>query len=145
MTNPLRSASRGRDRVFSSRLPVSATTKHRLSSPRAFVALAVTAIAVVAPSAASGHVGGRYGTVGDMERSLQRNSNVLMTVCNGIGRPLRRMPNLTVFEQYKHFSCYVVINSPYRQLCMTIHTLRNGRIFVSRAVPIQDAASGDCG
>lgn len=43
------------------------------------------------------------------------------------------------------FKCWVVINSPYRQLCMTIHTLRNGRIHVSRSVLAQEANNGDSG
>ncbi len=80
-----------------------------------------------------------------MERTLQRNPNVLMAICHGFGAPRRRMPGYEQFQEYKHFHCYVVINTPYRQLCMTIHTLRNGRLLISHAVLVQDARSGDCG
>jgi hypothetical protein len=107
-------------------------------------ALATALVLVAAPTAAA-HPGGRYGTVDDMERTLQQNRNVLLAICNGFGPPRRRMPGYEQFQQYKHFHCYVVINTPYRQLCLTIHTLRSGRIFVSRAVRVQDARSGDCG
>jgi hypothetical protein len=108
--------------------------------------LAVTLLALVAlpVEAATTHPGGRYGTVGDMERTLQRNSNVLMAICNGFERP-RGRGNPKLFWTYKHFRCWVVINSPYRQVCMTIHTLRNGRIVISRSVLARDALPGDCG
>ena len=90
------------------------------------------------------HSGGRYGTVGDMESSLGRNSNVLMSVCNGLGTP-RRNAYPKQFWGYKHFRCWVVTNSPYRQLCLTIHTLRSGRILITRSVRVQNPRPGDCG
>ena len=111
---------------------------------RGALVAAVGAVAFASPLTAQGHPGGRYGTVGDMEATLERNRNVLFSVCNGFGTPRKRgFPKR--FWAYKHFHCYVVINSPYRQLCLTIHTLRNGRIYISRSVRVQDAEGGDCG
>lgn len=111
----------------------------------ALLAAALAIVALAAAPAAPAHRGGKYGTANDMERSLQRNQNVLLAVCNGFGPPRRRMPGLRQFQEYKHFKCLVVINRPYRQLCLTVHTLRNGRIFISRSVIAQEAGSGDCG
>ena len=97
-----------------------------------------------APLAALGHPGGRYGTAGDMETALGRNPTVLFSLCKGFGTP-RKAGLPKQFWAYKHFRCYVIINAPYTQLCLTIHTLRNGRLHISRRVRIQDAQSGDCG
>ena len=111
-----------------------------------FAAVAVACVvALAAPPAAPSHPGGRYGTADDMERTLRKDTNVLLAICRGFGPPRKRMPGLEQFQAYKHFKCWVVINQPYRQLCLTIHTLRNGRIFVSRTVLAQEAQRGDCG
>ena len=110
------------------------------------LALAVAVLAVLASSVepATAHPRGRYGTVDDMERTVRQDINVLVAVCNGFGTPRRnRYPRQ--FWTYKHFRCFVVTNDPYRRLCMTIHTLRNGRIVISRWVLEQDARPGDCG
>lgn len=110
------------------------------------VALAAGVLAVLALSVepAAAHRGGRYGTVNDMERALGQNRNVLLAVCKGSGTPRRnRYPRQ--FWEYKHFHCVVVVNAPYRRLCMTVHTLRNGRIFFSRVVLERNARPGDCG
>lgn len=119
-------------------------------SPRRYGVLgsAIATLAIVvlaAASAAPAHPGGRYGTADDMERTLAKDPNVLLSVCNGYGTPRRQMPGFRQFQEYNHFRCWVVINQPYRQLCLTIHTLRNGRIFVSNRVLVQEARDGDCG
>src|SRR5438045_3653932 len=115
----------------------------RLSPPRRRPSRArvgsilVVALLLVGATPANAHPGGRYGTADDMERTLHGNPNVLIAICHGFGSPRRRMPGYEQFQAYKHFHCYVVINTPYRQLCLTIHTLRNGRLLISRAVLMQ--------
>jgi len=118
------------------------TTSIRCGFAGILAALAIV-VAAIAPDAAA-HAGGRYGTADDIERTLRQDTNVLLAVCRGFGTPRRRMPGYEQFQEYKHFKCWVVINRPYRQLCLTIHTLRNGRLFVSRRVLAQEARSGDC-
>jgi hypothetical protein len=109
------------------------------------LAVVVATFAVATAAAAPAHPGGRYGTADDMERALTRDPNMLIAICHGFGTPRRRMPGLEQFEEYKHFKCWVVVNSPYQQLCLTVHTLRTRKIFISRAVRAQEAESGDCG
>jgi hypothetical protein len=107
---------------------------------------AVVAISLLSPSVAQGHPGGRYGTASDMESALKRNRNFLSVICFGFGAPRRRLPGgYEQFQEYKHFHCQVIINSPYRQLCLTVHTLRNGRILFTKVVLAGDARQGDCG
>lgn len=90
--------------------------------------LLVLAVALLEAGSASAHVGGRYGTVGDIEASLNGRGQILQVVCAGAGTPRRPPGEPKILWQYKHFRCFVFMNlQPYRR-CAFVHVLPSRRI-----------------
>jgi hypothetical protein len=95
---------------------------------RVVVVLVLFAVAALGATAASAHVGGRYGTVGDMETSLNGRGQILQAVCTGAGLPHRPPGAPKILWQYKHFRCLLFVNvQPYSR-CALVHVLATGRI-----------------
>jgi hypothetical protein len=89
--------------------------------------LALAALSLLAGTA-SAHGGGRYGTVRDMEATLQR-GGALLAVCSGRGEA-RKNGYPRQFWGYRHFLCMVI--DPYgKRWDIFIHTLADGRWIVT--------------
>jgi hypothetical protein len=78
---------------------------------------------------ALGHRRGVWVTAERVERALDARRGIQMTICNGLGRPLR--PARPPLRRFKHFGC-VIFDSRGRIWCAVIHTLHNGGLQAGR-------------